>query len=73
MTASQVILFGEPTRKMTYAEGLDFIERTRRQLDRFDVAMPRPDGQTIMPEDDAAIRLQLDELERDLRKDLGTI
>jgi hypothetical protein len=73
MPASKVIVFGEPTGKMSYAEGLTFIERTRRQLDRFKVAMPRAEGQGITPEDDAAIRQQLDELERDLHKDLGYI
>jgi len=29
---------------MTYEEGLAFIERTRRQLDRFEVAFPRRKG-----------------------------
>ena len=73
MPAAKVILFGEPTGKLSYAEGLTFIERTRRQLDRFKVAMPRVEGQHITPEDDARIRLQLDALERDIHRDLGYI
>jgi hypothetical protein len=73
MSTSNVIRFGETPRTMTYEEGFAFIDRTRRQLDRFEVALPRGEGQTISPEDAAAIRLQLDELEKDFRKDLGTI
>jgi hypothetical protein len=71
MPASKVITFGENIGTMTYGEGLAFIERTRRQLDRFDSALPHEDGQTITPEDAAAIRLKLDALERDVRNDLG--
>ena len=73
MSTSKVIRFGEKPDTMTYEEGLAFIDRTRRQLDRFEVALPRGDGQTISPEDAAAIRRQLDDLERDFRKDLGII
>jgi hypothetical protein len=73
MPASKVIVFGEDTRTMTYADGLEFIERTRRQLDRFEVALPKGEGQMISPEDADSIRLQLDELEAGLHKDLGII
>jgi hypothetical protein len=72
MPTSQVIDFGENTHTMTYAEGLAFIERTRRLLDRFDTALPHPQGKSIAPEDAAAIRRQLDALEIDFRKDLGS-
>jgi len=71
MPTAKVIAFGETTRTMTYEEGLAFIERTRRQLDRFEIALPRADGQTITPEDAENIRRQLDSLEADFRKDLG--
>jgi hypothetical protein len=71
MTSAKVITFGETTRTMTYEEGLAFIERTRRQLDRFKTALPRADGQTIAPEDAANIRRQLDSLEADFKRDLG--
>jgi hypothetical protein len=71
MPESNVISFGEDTRTMTYAEGFAFIERTRRQLDRFDVALARGEGQTFPPEGAAKIRRQLDELEADLRKSVG--
>jgi hypothetical protein len=73
MSVAKVIQFGEAPGTMTYAEGLAFIERTRRQLDRFDDAMPRPPGETIAPEDAQRIRTMLGELEADLRKDLGHI
>lgn len=71
MPAAKVITFGETTRTMTYEEGLAFIERSRRQLDRFDIALPRTDGQTIAAEDAANIRRQLDELEGKFKRDLG--
>lgn len=71
MSTSKVISFGENTSKMTYAEGLAFIERTRRQLDRSSVALPQVDGRAIASEDAGAIRRQLNELEADLRRDLG--
>ena len=61
----------ENTRKMTFAEGLAFIERTRRQLDRFD-DLPHAPGETIAPEDAADIRRQCDELEADIARSLNT-
>lgn len=73
MPAPKVIQFGEATGTMTYAEGIAFIERTRRQLDRFDDAMPRPPGESIAPEDAQRIHTMLDALEADIRKDLGHI
>jgi hypothetical protein len=73
MPASTVLAFSENVGRMTFAEGLAFIERTRRQLDRFDFALPHAEGKTIDPEEAAAIRRQLDELEADLGKDLGCI
>jgi hypothetical protein len=71
MSATKVITFGEPTRTMTYEEGLAFIERSRRQLDRFEVALPHADEQRISPDAAANIRRQLDSLEADFKKDLG--
>jgi hypothetical protein len=71
MSASNVLSFSEPTKTMTYEEGLAFIERTRRQLDRFDAAFPGTDGNRIAPEAEAKIRAICDELEADLHKDLG--
>ncbi len=71
MPASNVIAFAEATHTMTYEEGLGFIARSRRQLDRFDSALPHGIGATIAPEDAAALRARLDALEQDFRKDLG--
>lgn len=73
MSDSKALFFGEPTRTMTYEEGLAFIERTRRQLDRYEVALPEGDVRKMTPEAEASIRRQLDELEAEFRKDLGTI
>jgi hypothetical protein len=71
MSAPNVIAFGEPTRTMTYEEGLAFVERTRRQLDRFEAALPHAEWQRIAPDAAANIRRQLDALEADFKRDLG--
>jgi hypothetical protein len=71
MAASHVIGFSEPTGNMTIADGLAFIERTRRQLDRFDAALPHDEGKTFDPEEAAAIRQICDKVEADLHKLLG--
>ncbi len=70
MPASSVITFSETTGTMTFAQGLMFIERTRRQIDRFD-ALPHAPGEAIAPEDVAAIRRQCDELEADINRSLS--
>ena len=69
MPIAAVIGLSEPTDTMTFAQGLAFINRTRRQLDRFD-ALPHAPGETIAPEDMAAIRQQCDELEADINRSL---
>jgi hypothetical protein len=73
MPASKTLFFGEPTRTMTYEEGFAFIDRTRRQLDRYEVALPEGEMRKMAPEAEASIRRQLDELEADFRNDLGAI
>lgn len=65
MPAPSVIGFSKPTGTMTFADGLAFIDRTRRQLDRFDLLPHAPD-QSITPQDAADIRRQCDELEADI-------
>ena len=72
MAASTVITFSEPATTMTVAEGLAFIERTRRQLDRFDTALPHDEGKTIDPEEAAAIRRLCDKVEADIHRLMGT-
>ncbi len=67
------LLFLEELPPMTFAEGLAFIERTRRQLDRFDVAFPGANGKRMNPETEAQIRKICDELEADIKKSLGDI
>jgi hypothetical protein len=73
MCASKVIGFGENAATATYADGLAFIERTRRQLDRFEEAVPHVQGKGIAPEEAAEIRRLCDELEASIRKDIGDI
>jgi hypothetical protein len=73
MSASSVLPLVKNPGRMTFAHGLDFIERTRRQLDRFDAAMPRTEGADIAPEDAAAIRQMCDELEADIAQHLSGI
>jgi hypothetical protein len=71
MSRSTVVGFSETTATMTFADCLAFIERTRRRLDRFD-ALPHAAGETIAPEEEAAIRHQCDELEADINRSLPT-
>jgi hypothetical protein len=70
MPNDKVVSLAEPTLTMTFAEGLAFIERTRRQLDRFDELPHTPDW-TIRLEDAAKIRGMCDDLEGDIRKSLS--
>lgn len=55
---------------MTFVQGLAFIERKRRQLDRFD-ALPHAAGETITTDDAAFIPRFCDELEADLNRSLS--
>jgi hypothetical protein len=71
MSRSTVLGFSETTATMTFAEGLAFIECTRRQLGRFD-ALPHAPGETISAEDAAEIRQQCNELEADINRSLAT-
>jgi hypothetical protein len=73
MPDPHVLNFSEEVPAMTYAEGLAFVERTRRQLDRFDVAFPGANGRRMNPETEAKIRAICDELEADIKKSLGDI
>jgi len=63
-------MLAEHTGTMTFAEGHAFIERTRRQLDRFG-ELPHAPDQTIAPEDAAEIRRMCDELEADINRSLS--
>jgi len=70
MAASTVLRLSENTATMTFAQGLAFIERTRRQLDRFH-ALPHAPGEAISPNDEMTIRRQCDELEADIKRFLS--
>jgi hypothetical protein len=73
MPSSTVIAFSENTATMTFAQGLAFIERTRRQLDRFDDALPHAPGKSMDPGDVTLIRRSCDELEADITRLLSHI
>lgn len=70
MTSARLLTLAENTSTMTFTEGLAFIDRTRRQLDRFD-ELPHAPGETIAPEDAAEIRQMCDRLEADIHRSLG--
>lgn len=70
MPSPRVQIFAENTGTMTFAEGRAFIERTRRQLDRFD-NLPHASGQTIAADDAAEIRRLCDDLEADINSSLS--
>jgi hypothetical protein len=70
MPTSKVVTLSENIGTMTFAEGQAFIERTRRQLDRFN-ELPHVKGQTIASEDAAEIRGMCDELEADIDASLS--
>jgi hypothetical protein len=63
---AKVITISENLATMTHAGLLTFLERTRRQLDRF-ACLPRGEGQVIRPEYDADIRRRCDALEAYVR------
>ncbi len=72
MPKQNVLAFSEDIDAMTFDEGLAFIERTRRQLDRYDVALPNAKTMRMAPEAEADIRRLLDELEADIHTSLAS-
>jgi len=70
MQTPKILTLAEPTGTMTFTEGLAFIARTRRQLDRFN-GLPHAPGQTVAPKDAAEIRTMCDALEADINKSLS--
>ncbi len=72
MPKQNVIAFSEDIDAMTFDEGLAFIERTRRQLDRYDVALPNAKTMRMPPEAEADIRRLLNELEADIHTSLAS-
>jgi hypothetical protein len=68
---SRVDILSEDIGALTYADGLAFIERMRRQLDRFEV-LPGNEGHIMNPEHDAKICRLLDGLEMEIRQYLST-
>jgi hypothetical protein len=73
MPSAKVITFGENPATATYADGLAFIERTRRQLDRMDATRADGSDAPVSLESAAEVRGKLDWLEASIRKDLGMI
>ncbi len=67
MPASNVIGFSENIPTMTNDEGLAFIARMRRQLDRFEVAVPGTNGRRMDREYELEIRRLCDEVESEIK------
>jgi hypothetical protein len=72
MALARVQALAENTGTMTFAQGLAFIARTRRQIDRFD-DLPHAPGQKIAPDAAAEIRRMCDDLEADINRSLSGI
>lgn len=70
MSTTKIEWIGEKTSSMTFKEGLAFIKRTRRQLERLD-ELPHAAGQTIPPDERAVIGRMCDELEADINRSLS--
>jgi hypothetical protein len=66
-SAELISLFTPDFSKMSAHEVLDFIARSRRQLDRMELL---PGGRNISPQDEAVIRKMCDELEASIRSKL---
>jgi hypothetical protein len=72
MAEAQIIgLMENGGRSMTCEEGLVFIARSRRQLDRFSVAIPNADDIRSSPEFQNGLRQRLDKLEADIRRTIA--
>ena len=70
MSNTKIQTLAEPMTGITFAQGLAFLERTRRQIDRFD-ELPHAPGVGIAASDEAEIRQLCDELESDIRRSLS--
>lgn len=64
-TSAEVFELRAPKRHASQGDLLRYIERTRRQLDRFD-ALPDGHARSIDPDAAARIRKMCDELESDI-------
>jgi hypothetical protein len=69
--AQVISLMENAGRSMTCEEGLAFVARSRRQLDRFSVAFPNADDIRSSSEFQAEMRLRLDKLERNIRRTMA--
>jgi hypothetical protein len=67
MTDPAILAFGEPTDAATAEDGLAFVERTRRQLDRYE----RMSGVPYPAEHAECIRRMCDTLEADIRRSIA--
>ncbi len=69
MAEAQIIgLMENGGRSMTCEEGLIFVARSRRQLDRFPVAFPNANDIRTSPEFQNQLRQRLDKFEADIRR-----
>jgi hypothetical protein len=73
MPISNVIDLSENLPMRTAGDGLAYVVRMRRQLDRFGVAFPGKEGQRLPAEDESRIRRICDNLEADITKRIAAI
>ena len=73
MSKGNVLGFTENLPRKNTDHGLFFVATMRRQLDRYGVAFPGREGQTMAPEYADRIRQICDDLEADILKRLAAI
>jgi hypothetical protein len=71
MAPASLHTFDKDIEMITIAQALEEIQRTRRQVHRFE-HLPHASSQTISPEDASALRRECDALEAKLNRLLST-
>jgi hypothetical protein len=70
-TSAEIFELRSPAKHASQGDLLRYVDRTRRQLDRFE-ELPDGHSRRIAPDDAARIRVMCDKLEADIIKGLST-